>query len=220
MAAYKNLQIKSGLPIKEILDVDSIILSKKLSLENFKALAVNFPNLRMERDKNGKTTIMSPVNFGTGKREIRVSVYLGSWWIANDEIGELFSPSTAIQLKDTSVKCPDAGWISEERLALNPVENEEDNFLKVAPDFIVEVKSKSDSLRKLKKKMADSWIKNGVRLAWLIDPYKQKAYIYREGQETVEEIKGFDNTFLDGEEVVKGFKLPLEKFKIFNRKKS
>lgn len=220
MTAYKNLQIKSGLPIKEILDLDSIILSKKLSLESFKALAVSFPDLRMERDKNGKTTIMSPVNFGTGKREIRVSVYLGNWWIANDEIGELFSPSTAIQLKDTSVKCLDAGWISEERLALNPVDNEEDDFLKIAPDFIVEVKSKSDSLRKFKKKMTDSWIKNGVRLAWLIDPYKQKAYIYREGQEAAEEIKGFDNSFLDGEEVVKGFRLSLEKFKIFNRKKS
>lgn len=219
MTTYKNLIIQSAFSLKKIVEIDSVILNKKLSIESFKALAVAFPDLRMERDKNGKTTIMSPVNFGTGKREIRVSVYLGSWWIANDEVGELFSPSTAIQLNDTSVKCPDAGWISEERLAQNPVEQEDDNFLKVAPDFIVEVKSKSDSLRKLKKKMADSWIKNGVRLAWLIDPYKQKAYIYREGQESPEEIKGFDNTFLDGEEIIKGFKLPLEKFKIFNRKK-
>ncbi len=220
MTAYKNLQIKSGLPIKKILEVDSIILSKKLSLDNFKALAVSFPDLRMERDKDGKTTIMSPVNFGTGKREVRVSVYLGSWWIANDEIGEFFSPSTAIELNDTSVKCPDAGWISEERLALIPVEEEDDNFLKVAPDFIVEVKSKSDSLKKLKKKMSNSWIKNGVRLAWLIDPYKQKAYIYRENQELPEEVVGFEDKFLDGEEIVKGFKLSLEKFRIFNRKKS
>ena len=219
MTVFKNLKIKSGLPIKEILEVDSIILSKRLSLENFKALAINFPDLRMERDKNGKTTIMSPVNFGTGKREVRVSVYLGSWWLANGEVGELFSPSTAIELSDTSVKCPDAGWISEERLAQNPVENEEDSFLKIAPDFIVEVKSQSDSLKKLKKKMAESWIKNGVRLAWLIDPYKQKAYIYRENQKLPEEIKGFDDKFLDGEKVVKGFRLALEKFKIFDGKR-
>lgn len=67
--------------------------------------------------------------------------------------------------------------------------------------------------------MADSWIKHGVRLAWLIDPYKQKAYIYRAGENEPEEIKGFDNKFLDGEDVVEGFKLNLEKFKIFNRKK-
>ncbi len=132
----------------------------------------------------------------------------------------MLTSSIGIELLDSAILSPSCCWISEERLALNPVDNEEDNFLKIAPDFIVEVKSKSDSLRKLKKKMADSWIKNGVRLAWLIDPYKQKAYIYREGQEAVEEIKGFDNTFLDGEEVVKGFRLSLEKFKIFNRKKS
>lgn len=218
MTAYKDLKIKTAISLRKIVEIDSVILNKKLSLESFKALAVAFPDLRMERDKNGKTTIMSPVNFGTGKREVRVSIYLGHWWVANDEKGECFSPSTAIELNDTSVKCPDAGWISEERLLKNPVENEDENFLKIAPDFIVEVKSQSDSLKKLKKKMADSWIKHGVRLAWLIDPYKQKAYIYRAGENEPEEIKGFDNKFLDGENVVEGFKLNLEKFKIFNRK--
>jgi len=67
--------------------------------------------------------------------------------------------------------------------------------------------------------MTNSWIKNGVRLAWLIDPYKQKAYIYREGQAEPEEIKGFDGKFLEGEDILKGFRLDLEEFKIFNKKK-
>ena len=196
-----------------------LVFTKRLSVEQFKAFAEAFPNLRMERDKNGKTTIMSLVKFGTGKRELRAGTYLGEWWLENNEIGEIFSASTAIELQDTSIKCPDAGWINEERLAQNPVENEDNDFLKIAPDFIIEVKSHTDSLRKLKKKMIETWIKNGVKLAWLIDAYKQKAYIYREGQEKPEEVKGFEGKFLNGEDVLKGFKLPLEKFKIFNKKR-
>ena len=105
-------------------------------------------------------------------------------------------------------------------MAQNPVTDDDGEFLKIAPDFIVEVKSKTDSLKKLKKKMSDTWMKNGVQLAWLIDPYKQKAYIYRIGQEKPEEIKGFDNQFLEGENIVKGFKLELADFKIFSKNKA
>jgi len=122
-------------------------------------------------------------------------------------------------LPDTAILSPSCGWISPGRLAQNPAKNPDEEFLKIAPDFIVEIKSQSDSLSKLKKKMTNSWIKNGVRLAWLIDPYKQKAYIYREGQAEPEEIKGFDGKFLEGEDILKGFRLDLEEFKIFNKKK-
>lgn len=219
MTAYKDLKIKTPLPFKQIVEINSVTLNKKLSIEDFKALAVNFPNLRMERDKNGKTTIMSPVKFGSTFRESLAIGYIMAWWIQNGKKGKTFSSSGGIELKDTSIKCPDAGWISEERFSMNPTDDDDGDFLKIAPDFIIEVKSKTDSLRKLKKKMTNSWIKNDVRLAWLIDPYKQKAYIYREGQAEPEEIKGFDGKFLEGEDILKGFRLDLEEFKIFNKKK-
>jgi len=218
MTAHKNLVIKSGFPIREIIEINSVTLDKKLSVEGFKALAVAFPDLRMERAKNGKTTIMSPVKFGSGFRESLAIGYVMAWWLQNGKSGKPFSSSIGIELSDTSIKCPDAGWISAERIAQNPVADDDGEFLKIAPDFIVEVKSKTDSLKKLKKKMIDSWIKNGVQLAWLIDPYKQKAYIYRAGVTKPEEVKGFDNQFLDGEETLKGFKLALDDFKIFNKK--
>lgn len=219
MTAYKNLKISSPLPLTELVEVDSLTLDKKLSVDSFRALAVAFPHLRMERDKDGKTTIMSPVKFGSTFRESLAIGYIMAWWIQNGKKGKTFSSSGGIELKDTSIKCPDAGWISEERFAKNPVDDDDGEFLKIAPDFIVEVKSKSDSLKKLKNKMSDTWIKNGVKLAWLIDPYKQRAYIYREGHTDPEEIKGFDNKVLDGEKVLKNFKLDLEEFKIFKKKK-
>lgn len=218
MTAYKNLVINSAFSIREIVEIDSVILNKKLSVESFKALAVSFPDLRMERDKDGKTTIMSPVKFGSGFRESLAIGHITAWWLQNGKKGKPFSSSVGIELTDTSIKCPDAGWISAEKLAINPVTDDDGEFLKIAPDFIVEVKSKTDSLKKLKKKMSDTWIKNGVQLAWLIDPYKQKAYIYRAGQKKPEEIKGFDDQFLDGENIAQGFKLELTDFKIFNKK--
>ena len=217
MTAQKNLVIKTGFPVKEVVEIDSVTLNKKLSVESFKALAVAFPDLRMERDKNGKTTIMSPVKFGTGFRESLAIGYVMAWWLQNGKSGKPFSSSVGIELADTSIKCPDAGWISAERIAKNPVTDDDGEFLKIAPNFIIEVKSKTDSLKKLKKKMIDAWIKNGAQLAWLIDPYKQKAYIYRAGETKPEEVKGFDNQFLDGEKIVKGFRLALDDFKIFNK---
>ena len=177
-----------------------------------------YPNLNLEREKNGKVTIMSPVKFGSGKKELHFGIYLGNWWLNNGEIGEVFSSSTGIILKDTSFKSPDCGWISEDRLAENPVDDENKDFLKVAPDFVVEIKSLSDSIKQLKNKMTNSWIKNGVRLGWLIDPYKERIYIYRPNQK-VEEIKGFDGKTVNGEDVLKGFKLNLEKMKMKNQKR-
>ena len=53
---------------------------------------------------------------------------------------------------------------------------------------------------------------NGVRLAWLIDPYEEKAYVYRQGQ-AVEELSGFDGAFLSGEDVLPGFMLDLGEMK-------
>lgn len=218
MVTVKALKIKEDDPISVIMHICPITLEKKLSKEEFIALAKQFPDLQLERSKNGKVTIMSPVKFGTGKRELHVGIYLGIWWQKEGEPGEVFGPSTGIELADTSIKSPDAGWISEERMKQIPPEDEDGEFLKAAPDFIIEIRSKTDSLTKLKRKMTDTWMKNGVRLAWLIDPYKEKAYIYRIDKE-MEEVKGFDGKILSGEKILKGFELQLEKLKIKKRKK-
>lgn len=218
MTLTKSLKIYDNKPFVAIMHLSPITLEKKLSREDFITLIKQFPDMQLEREKNGKVTIMPPVKFGSGKRELHIGYYLMKWWIENDEPGEAFGPSTGIELIDGSMKSPDAGWVSPKRMKQILPEEEEGEFLKVAPDFIVEIRSKTDSLAKLKRKMTNTWIKNGVRLAWLIDPYKEKSYIYRAGKE-VEEVKGFDGKVLSGEEVVIDFELNLEKLKIKKRKK-
>lgn len=204
-------------PLVLLTDLSPLILERRLTREEFIALAERFPKFRMERERDGKTTIMSPVKFGSGKRELHVGYYLTKWWDDSGEVGEVFGPNTGIELADTSMKSPDCGWISPERLAQNKAEDEDGEFLRVAPDFVIEIRSQADSLAKLKRKMANSWIANGVTLAWLIDPYKERACIYEKDKPVVE-IKGFDDQILEGGNLLKGFELQLEKLKI--KKKS
>lgn len=61
--------------------------------------------------------------------------------------------------------------------------------------------------------MTDSWIANGVRLAWLIDPYEEKAWVYR-ADGSIEVVKGFEGKKLSGEDVMPGFELELDEFRV------
>ena len=212
MVNSQVLRVKEKSPILEIAEYGPITFDKKLSRKEFMEFAERYPELIMEREKNGKTTIMSPVKFDSGFRESIISAYLGKWWLETRQ-GKIFSASTGIALRDTSIKSPDCGWVSDERFSKIPEGEADGNYLQVAPDFIVEIRSRSDSMTKLRKKMVNSWIKNGVRLAWLIEPYKERVFIYREDKD-IEELKGFDDKMLSGENVVPNFKMPLSEMKI------
>ena len=191
MDIAKELKDTSGNAIRDIARFGPIVLERPLSKEAFFILASHYPELQMEREPNGKIKIMSPVKFGSGNRESIVLVFLGIWWLKTKS-GKIFSPSTGIELPDGAIRSPDCGWISSERLSQVSLKEQEENFLKVVPDFIVEVRSKTDRLAVLKRKMEQVWMKNGVRLAWLIDPYAEKVYVYRENGKN-ETVKGFES---------------------------
>lgn len=84
---------------------------------------------------------------------------------------------------------------------------EEDKFINLAPDFVIEIRSKSDSLETLKAKMQE-YIENGVRLGWLIDRKNRHALVYR-ADGTITQYPG--TAILSGEDVVPGFRLVLER---------
>ncbi|MBK8192766.1 MAG: Uma2 family endonuclease [Lewinellaceae bacterium] len=181
----------------------AIVLQTPLSKKDFSELAERYPDVLIEREKNGITTIMSPVKKGSGQRESTLLVLIGIWNLRH-KLGKLYSPSTGFDLPDGSIKSPDAAWISNDR-----PDSGEEHFVQVVPDFVAEIRSGSDPLKKLQRKMTDTWIANGVRLAWLIDPYDEKVYIYRPG-EAVRIVAGFSGKTLAGEDVLPGFELPLE----------
>lgn len=186
----------------------AIEFQNPMSREEFTSMAERYPDLPMEREKDGTVTIMSPVKRGTSKRE---STLIGLLFMWNYQYGhgELHSPSGGFNLPDGAIKSPDAAWISPERLAAADDDDDDEHFINIIPDFVVEVRSGSDRLKKLQKKMTDTWLANGVLLAWLIDPYEEKAYIYQPGH-AVETIEGFKDKLLSGDPVLPGFEFPLD----------
>ncbi|MDF5734127.1 MULTISPECIES: Uma2 family endonuclease [unclassified Nostoc] len=174
----------------------------ELTDEQFFQLCQNNRDLRLERTAEGELIIMPPTGWESGNRNSRLTQRLGNWADA-DGTGLAFDSSTGFKLPNGANRSPDASWVSQERLeALNP---NPDRFLPIAPDFAVELRSASDSLKTVQQKMQE-YIDNGVRLGWLINPQNQQVEIYRPGQD-VEVLQSPSS--LSGEDVLPGFLLDL-----------
>ena len=78
-------------------------------------------------------------------------------------------------------------------------------YAPICPEFIIEIRSKSDLLRELQTKM-EQWIANGTEVAWLIDPIERAITVYRPG--TAEELHS-NPTSVQGAGPVVGFELVL-----------
>lgn len=179
-----------------------------LSNEEFFYLCAQNKDLRFERDKHKNIIIMSPVGFISSNAEAIIIRLLEEW---NNKMGSGYvtSSSGGFILSNGATRCPDAAWTKRERIE-KLSEKELQRFPHLCPDFIIEVRSPSDSLKSQKDKMQE-WIDNGCLLAWLIDLAEQKLYIYRKdsGADVIESF----NKKVSGEEVLPGFELDLTNLK-------
>lgn len=175
-----------------------------MSEAEFLAFCEANDELRIERDSKGVIYIMAPLHTESGRKESILN-YLVSAWNYQTKLGEVFSSSAGFTLANNAMRSPDVSWISKQRYAQLPKE-ERMQFAHICPDFVIELRSDSDTLKSLKTKM-EEWRSNGCRLGFLIDPFSERAYIYREGTELVEE-KDF-NAKLSGEDVLPEFELDL-----------
>lgn len=182
-------------------------LQRPMTREAFAELTERYPNLAVERNADGVVTMMAALKKGSGRRENRLNFLLNLWNETTGH-GEVFGPNGTYDLPDGATKMPDASWISPERLA-TVNDDDEEAFIRVVPDFVAEIRSQSDNLQKLQAKMTESWMANGVRLAWLIDPYEEKAYVYAPGR-AVRVVQGFADNVLSGGEMMSGFVLSLQ----------
>ena len=162
-------------------------------------------DLTIEREPDGDLVILTPSNLHTSHKNLRIGLLLDEW-AEKDGRGLAFDSNGGFTLPDTAMRAPDAAWLSNERWnALPP--GEQDRFSRVVPEFIIELRSPSDSLPGLQLKM-QSWIGNGVQLAWLIDPFKKAVTIYRPDREP----EYLDSIWqVAGEGPVAGFVLPLDR---------
>jgi len=174
----------------------------ELTDEQFFQICQNNRDLRIERTAKGELIIIPPTGWESGNRNSKLTARL-EFWADADGTGLTFDSSTGFKLPNGANRSPDASWVSRKRLAaLNP---DPAKFLPMAPDFVAELRSATDSLETLRRKMQE-YIDNGVGLGWLIDPQNQRVEIYRPGKE-VEVLQS--PTSLSGEDVLPGFVLNL-----------
>lgn len=177
--------------------------------EEFYHFCLENPSLKIERDANGQIVIMSPTGFNTGRINLIILAELSRWSLTSN-MGQAVDSDTGFYLPNGAMRNPDGAWVSNERLAKVPMEDLE-RIPYLVPDFVFELASKSDHPRNLQAKMTE-WLENGVRLGWLIDPYKQQTTVYYSGS-APEVLEGFDRV-LDGGDVLPGFGLDLGKLRV------
>lgn len=172
--------------------------------EQFSEFCQTNSDLRIERESTGEMIIMPPAFSETGAINFNLAIEFGVW-AKKDGSGKGFDSSTGFVLPNGAIRSPDLSWIKLERWnALTAKQRAK--FAHICPDFVVELRSKSDSLQKLKDKMQE-YIENGVSLGWLIDATEKKVYVYRPN----DEIEVLENpTEISGEPLLQGFALNLK----------
>ncbi|MGD1908828.1 MAG: Uma2 family endonuclease [Leptolyngbyaceae cyanobacterium] len=173
----------------------------ELTDEQFYRICQANPNTPLERSSSGALVIMSPVGGESGEREADLITDLAIW-NRKTQLGKVFSSSTLFRLPGGGDRSPDAAWVENSRWStLTPEERA--GFPPICPDFVIELRSKTDALTPLQEKMAEYLI-SGLRLGWLINPRNQEVEIYRPGT-TVQKIHF--PARLSGEDVLPGFEL-------------
>ena len=160
----------------------------------------------MEVTAEGELLILPMTGYRGNKHEFYFAVLLGNWELVNG--GSASSQTVRFRLPSSAVLGPDAAWITQERFDALP-DLERDTIIEGAPDFVVEIRSRTDNLRPLQNKMAQ-WMAGGTRLGWLIDARLRQVHIYRAGQSEPQLLD--DPDILDGEDVLPGFAFPVRQY--------
>ncbi len=182
------------------LDCQSI----ELTDEQFYQLCLNNRDLRFERNANGDLLIMSPTGGETGNRNIEIAYQLQAW-ARQDKSGLAFDSSTGFKLSNGANRSPDASWIPLHKWS-SLTREQQQKFIPLCPDFVIELLSPSDKLTDTQSKMQE-YIEKGTRLGWLINRKDKQVEIYRQGKKV--ELLDSPKT-LSGENILPSFILDLK----------
>jgi len=173
----------------------------KLTDRQFAQLCRENPELRLELTAKQELVIMAPTGSETGRRSGEL-FYAFMAWAKKDGRGISFDSSTGFTLPNGAIRSPDASWVKRKRWeALS--KDQREGFAPLCPDFVIELRSRTDLLADLQAKMQE-YIDNGACLGWLIDPIDKRVYVYRPSQ-PVEVLD--DPALVSGDPILPGFAL-------------
>ena len=152
----------------------------ELTDEQFQAICSSNRDLKLERTATGELIIMPPTGGETGKYNSNINAQL--WlWNQQTKLGEVFDSSTGFKLPNGATRSPDTAWIKKDRWnSLTPQQKKQ--LIPLCPDFLIELRSDSDSLSELQKKMQE-YLSNGLALGWLIDLQNKQVEIYKQNSQ-------------------------------------
>jgi Uma2 family endonuclease len=160
--------------------------------------------LRIEQTKEGNIIIMPPTGGATSWRNSELIMVLGTWARQN-KVGVVFDSSGGFILPNGAKRSPDASWVKRSRLA-SLTKKQKQKLLPLCPDFVIELRSPSDTIAELQSKM-EEYLENGAQLGWLIDPPNKRVYIYHPDNE-VESLENPER--ISGDPVLPGFVLNVQ----------
>jgi Uma2 family endonuclease len=182
----------------------SIVLHPPLSDAEFERLCEKSDFAFLERSKEGAIIVNAPAGGMTSDGNSEINQQLRNWWKQHRR-GRAFDSSAGFFLPDGSVLSPDASYVTAEQLKVL-TRDELARFLRLAPAFVIELRSESDRLAAVAEKM-EAWMANGVEVGWMVDPYAREVHIYEAGAAPPRIEKG---THAAGSGPIEGFVLDLE----------
>jgi Uma2 family endonuclease len=151
----------------------------------------------------GELIEMSPAGARHGRIAATLARLVGNF-VAEYGLGVVFAAETGFILtqQPDTVLGPDAAFVRSDRL---PPDEEQDGYLRLAPDLAVEVISPSDRAGQVSDKVAE-YLDAGVRLLWVIEPRRRIVTAYTPDRHALI-LREHDE--LDGGDVLPGFHLPV-----------
>jgi len=191
-----------------ILHVDPATLPRSLVIDppmtdaELTAFCLDNEAIRVERTREGIILMNAPAGGHSSSGNAELITQFGIWWKTH-QTGRVFDSSGGFYLPDGSLASPDLAYLLPE--TMRPITDEQfGTLLYACPDFVVELRSQSDRLGDTQQKM-ETWIANGSRLAWLIDPFQERVFTYKPGAA----VGIVSDESIAGEGQVAGFTLDL-----------
>jgi len=161
---------------------DLINITQPVTHEQFEQLCRKYRKLRLELTSTGELIVMPPTGAETARLNFNLLCQLGVW-SRQDSSGICFSEAAGFILPNGAIRAPDAAWVKREKWD-RLTDQQKKRFAPWCPDFVMELRSPSNSLSELHNKMLE-YMETGTSLGWLIDPFKRQVYVYRPNEEVV-----------------------------------
>jgi Uma2 family endonuclease len=200
--------LSSDLSLRDVPLPVTLQLANPLSDEELLAFCASNNGLDIESDADGSIRIMTPAGPESSELNQLLATDLKIWARQNNN-GTVFGPDLGIRFPDKVMRGPDVAWLSADRWnAYKQASKDRPGFLPFCPEFIAELRSRTDRASKIEAKM-EFWMSRGAQLGWLVDPLRKLAMIYRPEREP--EILSQPDALV-GDGPIAGFRIEMHEF--------